>query len=138
MLEAQAWPLFVALLPSTMYTVYCNAGAELEGAWHRTHKEAAQKLACYLEDLPARPPLQPVMKVAQRLSIAAGLAVEGMALSGAAAAGGWGVAGWQGMVGPRQQQQQQQWRGEGGGSPQLKIAGVWGTWLGCEGCAWVN
>jgi hypothetical protein len=114
-------------ISSDVYCLLCSAGKELEGAWHRTHKKAAQKLACYLEDLPAKPPLQPVLNVAKGLSIAAGLAVDGLALSGAAAAAGrWGGAGWQGSP-PLVQQQQQLWRQAEGvkaeGQVQLRIAG---------------
>lgn len=59
------------------------AGKKLEAAWHAAHKRAAQRVAQYMTDLPEVPPLQPALRVFERLSIAAGIAVGGCGLLGA-------------------------------------------------------
>lgn len=79
-------------VPHIVWCLMFLAGQELEAAWHVRHKRAAQRLAGYCRDLPAAPPLQPLLHAASCCSIAAGLAVDGQALSGLLApgtAGGW-------------------------------------------------
>lgn len=60
----------------------CLAGKAVEAAWRARHKAAAQRLAVYCSDLPAKPPLAPVVHLASFCSIAAGLAFDGQGLCG--------------------------------------------------------
>jgi len=62
--------------------VCCVSGKAVEAAWRARHKAAAQRLADYCNDLPASPPLAPLIQLASCCSIAAGLAVGGQGLLG--------------------------------------------------------
>ncbi len=55
-------------------------GADLEAAWRRRHKWAAQRVAHLLTDTPASPPLACAADVLGKLSLCIGVGVDGMGL----------------------------------------------------------
>ncbi|GAX75750.1 hypothetical protein CEUSTIGMA_g3193.t1 [Chlamydomonas eustigma] len=51
-----------------------SKGPQLEAAWRAVHKRSAKRVAKYLGDLPASPPLAPTVRVLKDISIRAGVA----------------------------------------------------------------
>ncbi|GAB4817539.1 hypothetical protein N2152v2_004585 [Parachlorella kessleri] len=60
---------------------------DVEQAWHRRHKWAAQRLAPLLDSLPATPPIKPLLDAWERLDISVAAVVPG------GPPGGWGLNG---------------------------------------------
>jgi hypothetical protein len=78
-------------------------GPAAEAAWRRLHKRAARRLAPHIGDLPAAPPLAPLLALAARAQVVAGAVARGEpgAGGGCAVAGGFarGDCWWQGSSG---------------------------------------